>query len=596
VAGSRAGSLAGPVLIAAAALSMLYFSWGTWPDLLIDFGRDLYIPWQLAAGKTLYLDVQHLLGGPVSPYLNSLWFRLLGTSLRTLVICNVLILAVLISLLYAVFRAISDRFAAAVAGLTFVLVFAFGQLDPVGNYNFICPYRHEVTHGLLFSVAALYFLHRYLRSSRARWILGAGLCLGLALLTKAEVSVAALLSAATAFASLVWVERPRAAPALKTSAGFAICCALPFLAAVALLSRAMPVGPALDGIVGPWKASLSAAYLQSNFQLQVMGLADPVENLHALLRVSAGYVGVLSAAILSSRALPAGGLVRRAAPVGLFVLTVAALKLAPVPWPDILRPLPLVMAGAVGALGLQVLRGTADSIPEQRRRILCLSVAVFAAALLGKMLLNVHAYHYGFALAMPAALLFCVVLLDWLPGSLRRRGRDARCFQAVALAAICVAASAHVEGTRYWWGQKSVRVASGADSFLADRRGLAMNAALAEIGKRTLPGDTLAVFPEGHMLNYLARRRSPTPYIDFMPTELAYFGEEVMLDAFRKAPPDWIALVHKDTSEYGYRFFGRDYGRGFGSWIRTDYDPVTLIGAMPLQSEQFGILLLRRKP
>jgi hypothetical protein len=69
-----------------------------------------------------------------------------------------------------------------------------------------------------------------------------------------------------------------------------------------------------------------------------------------------------------------------------------------------------------------------------------------------------------------------------------------------------------------------------------------------------------------------------------------------MLDAFRKAPPDWIALVHKDTSEYGYRFFGRDYGRGFGSWIRTDYDPVTLIGAMPLQSEQFGILLLRRKP
>src|SRR6266700_6309518 len=64
---------AGPTLILAASLAMLVWSWGTWPDVLIDFGRELYVPWQLSAGKVLYTDVAYF-NGPLSPYFNSLCF------------------------------------------------------------------------------------------------------------------------------------------------------------------------------------------------------------------------------------------------------------------------------------------------------------------------------------------------------------------------------------------------------------------------------------------------------------------------------------------------------------------------------------------
>jgi hypothetical protein len=574
---------------------MLAWSWGTWPDVLVDFGRDLYVAWQLAEGRSLYVDVEHVLGGPLSPYLNSLWFRIFGVGLRTLVIANAVVLAVILALLHALLSGIGNRLSAAVACLVVVFVFAFAQLDPIGNYNFICPYRHEITHGLLLSLGTLVCLRNHLRSADPRWLLGAGLCVGLSLLTKIEMFLAGAAAASVGVAGALRARHREGRRIVGPLAGFLAGCAGPFLIALALLSTAMPFSQALRGMLGPWSAMLSPAYARSSFQLQVMGLDEPGENLAALLRVAAGSVALLVAAAFLARAVATSGRARRIAPPVLLVVTGVALAVAPVPWPDVLRPLPLILLGWIAILVARLGRAEAAIDAQERQHVLELSMAVFAAVLLGKVLFNVHAYHYGFALAMPATALFVVVLLSHLPEELRRRGAEPRVFQAVALGAICVAIAVHVDASRFWWARKTWRVGTGADSFLADERAVAVNGALSAIARQTRPTETLAVFPEGHMLSYLARRRSPTRYIDFMPTELGYFGEGVLLDALRAKPPDFIALVHKDTGEYGARFFGRDYAQGIGSWIKSGYRPVSLSGDVPLQSERFGILLLRRQ-
>ena len=80
--------------------------------------------------------------------------------------------------------------AATVACLTFIALFGFGQLADLGNYNFVTPYSHALTHGVLLSVATIFAFICYLRSSRC-WPAGIiGLALGLTFLTKAEVFVA----------------------------------------------------------------------------------------------------------------------------------------------------------------------------------------------------------------------------------------------------------------------------------------------------------------------------------------------------------------------------------------------------------------------
>ena len=59
--------LVAAALLVLLALAMLWWTWGRWPDVLVDFGRELYVPWRLASGDVLYRDVAYL-NGPLSAY------------------------------------------------------------------------------------------------------------------------------------------------------------------------------------------------------------------------------------------------------------------------------------------------------------------------------------------------------------------------------------------------------------------------------------------------------------------------------------------------------------------------------------------------
>jgi len=85
-------------------VALMLWSWRKWADPLVDFGRELYVPWQLANGKVLYRDIAHFFG-PFSQYLNALWFRLFGVSLTTLIFSNLTILATTVTGIHYLFAA-----------------------------------------------------------------------------------------------------------------------------------------------------------------------------------------------------------------------------------------------------------------------------------------------------------------------------------------------------------------------------------------------------------------------------------------------------------------------------------------------------------
>ena len=87
---------------------MVTWTWETWPDLLIDFGRDLYVAWRIAEGEILYRDLGYF-NGPLSPYLNAAWLSLLGEGIRQLVVLNLLVGISTAVMLYALLVEIADR-------------------------------------------------------------------------------------------------------------------------------------------------------------------------------------------------------------------------------------------------------------------------------------------------------------------------------------------------------------------------------------------------------------------------------------------------------------------------------------------------------
>jgi hypothetical protein len=283
--------------------------------------------------------------------------------------------------------------------------------------------------------------------------------------------------------------------------------------------------------------------------------------------------------------------------VALLVGVVVAVALwtvhSAVDWANVVQPLPLLLIILLGITLVELIH--VRELPSQASPLIPrLALCAFGLALLGKMILNSRIVHYGFAHAMPGTVMLVVALVGWIPASITRRGGYGAILQAVAFAAVGVVTLIYVRTSFGMYALKTVPVGSGVDEFFTDARGVFAAATLEQMHDRIAPNQTVAVFPEGVILNYLARRATSIPYVVFMPLDVNVFGEDRILGALERHPPDFVMLIHKDTSEFGYTYFGRDYAQRLFHWITEHYHPVWQAGAVPLEGDQFGILMLQR--
>src|SRR5690349_18187800 len=104
--------------------AILSISWMKWMDPVIDFGREVYAPWRILCGGR---PVQGFVPpyGPFSAYFNAGLFFVFGLSIRTLVIANLAIFAVIVVCLFTILRRSFGYYPAAVATLTTIATFGF---------------------------------------------------------------------------------------------------------------------------------------------------------------------------------------------------------------------------------------------------------------------------------------------------------------------------------------------------------------------------------------------------------------------------------------------------------------------------------------
>jgi 4-amino-4-deoxy-L-arabinose transferase-like glycosyltransferase len=198
---------AGPAAVAAVFVAMLVWTWQTWADVLVDFGVQLYVPWQLTHGKVLYRDIAHYTG-PISVYYNALAFRIFGTNLRVLELANMPVLIAIVAAIYCLAKRLGGRLCATVCGISFIILFAFAHLTIAGNYNYVCPYEYEYTHATLLALICLIFLARLIRTGRMTSAAIAGFLTGMIFLTRTEFFVAIIGAAIAGVFLLAMIDRP----------------------------------------------------------------------------------------------------------------------------------------------------------------------------------------------------------------------------------------------------------------------------------------------------------------------------------------------------------------------------------------------------
>jgi hypothetical protein len=519
-----------------------------------------------------------------------------GVGLWTLVFGNLVILAGIVVLLRWMLRQIASALAADVACLVFILLFAFAQFVAVGNYNYICPYTHQVTHGLVLSLAALALAWQFPRW-KLRALAASGFALGPVFLTKAEIFLGASLGVLAAVALMLRAIRAAPKTWLAAIATLLGCAAVPPIIAFLIFCRSMPAEQAFAGTMGSWTVLANRDVANQPFFQHVIGTDDIASNLKWLLVTCVWYALALGASAIA--AIVAGRWKGRRRAISAMAFTLAALVLywqaTAIDWDDVFRPLPVAMILFAAAIRVFRRRELVADDASATKMIKQLSFIALALGLLAKIVLYSKISHYGFVLAMPATMVLIVALLDWAPRAIDRAGGAGLVFSAAILGFLCVIIYVHLSFENELLQAKKHRVGHGVDMFWADGRGEHVNEALKQLEAGAQPNDSMTVMPEGIMLNYLARRLSPTPYVNYMPTEFRLFGEQKILSALEANPPDWIALIEKDTSEYGSRYFGLDFGQLIGQWIASHYAPASLIGSPPFVDGRFGILLMKKK-
>ena len=596
-------SFVSAALIGLCFATLTVWSWRKWADVLVDFGQQLYIPWRLAHGERLYRDIA-LMHGPLSQHLNALLFWLFGASFTVLIAANLAVLAAITALVYRVFRHAADRWTATAVCIWFLCIFGFSQYLRTGNYNFVAPYTHESSHGMLLVIGLVWAASRWVATRRRRDGVAAALCFGLALLTKVDVSLAAVAVAAAAV-GIAWATRePGGAPGWSDGLAFAAVALAPFLVFVAWFSTYL--GPAAAFAAAGTGFSPVARDAASNpLYLRVFGFDDAVGNGVRMLEVAGAIALAVSAAALVD--LVIARTLKRAAAAAAVVLGIATagvlwLELPRVPWNETARALPVTSAIALGWSAVELWRGRADR--ERRAQPTAMVLwSVLALALLAKMVLNARFDQFGFYLAMPAATLLAVGLSSWIPRALRARFGGGPVFRAVALAGLAAVAAFHLYESEFIYRLKTFPLGQGGNTMLTwgspqlPQLGPVMAETLKWIDLNTPPDATFAPLPEGITLDYLARRRTTLPVVNFMMTEEILFGEAMMLEAFARQPPDYVLLVQRDTEEFGVGAFGLDprYGERIMAWVWPRYEPVALFGSDPYARAGFGIKILKRR-
>jgi hypothetical protein len=583
-------------IIAVTTLLMLVWTWGRWPDLLIDFSRDLYVASQLAHGKVLYRDIAFFTG-PLSPYINATWLRVFGASFHALVGLNIIIFVGFLWLLFELLREIGSRLAATVGSVFFVTTFGLAHLVPMGNYNFICPYSHDMVHGIVLGFGAVYGLARFARSHSWKAAWATGILLGLVQLTRAEVSLPVV--AACVCGVLVLALRDPAVRPLRLRLALAVvgpAIAIPaFLLFV--LAAAMPWGTAARGVLGSWGWIFDSSVSGMSFYQEGMGLDDWTGNLARMLAWSAIYTGVLLPLVLFAvRTRPEQRVRNRVllatSALASIVIILGWRHTAPA---DLARPLPVLVA-ILGVILLIKIRKLPLQVAGSPLRAANLMFVVLAFGFLGKILLNARFVHYGFVFAVPAAMLAVLSLVDWVPAWISARSGNGATFRwaCISLLAGLVGVFLQLSGT--FLARKSTPVGEGSNAFIADARGEQLNAVLAFLAREVPAGQSLAAVPEGAMINILSGRSNPGFCLNLMPPEIATLGESRVLSDLEKSPPDVIVVDLDRIGPDGLWFRRETFAPNIANWILGHYQLVARFESPPTQMMRIRLGVLRHQP
>jgi hypothetical protein len=590
-------------ILLAIGFFMLFVSWRRWSLIILDFGRELYIPWKLSMGGVLYRDIYVDHYGPFSPYLNAFLFKVFGVNIMTLAFFNMGVVIIITYCIYRFFRHTTNSVTAMMTAATFLSVFAF----KLPNYNYITPYAYALTHGIALSFFSILAFYQYIKKQTTFWVVIIGLLIGTIFLTKLEVFFASMAAIETGFIVLWHVEQFSLRKIIKVSAILFFSFLFPTVVFIAYFSFFMPFQEALLSILTQYRELFETTVTSNLFYLTVTGRIASSFYLGKILLVAGCYV------LLFSLVWSVARLVERISSTyyNMIIMIVAAasalfllyfMNYVPWNWLDVRIPFAFQVVVAVMEIfyGITIWKSRKDK-GKALYALPMLVFIIFAFVMVLKIILRVRITDYGFALTMPATLVVVAGLVYHVPRLVAKSAQSTtfiRALSSILVAMFLVMQINAISGTylirNYPIDTDKERIITF-DAAL-NIEGPVIDATLKKINETIKPNENFLVIPEGILLNYLTKRESPSPYTSFLLGDLAIHNEEKMVERLTRQLPDYVILVDRSVIEWGFKKFGVDTGTKISAWVIKNYVPIYGIGNISFQGSHLcnGVIIAKR--
>jgi 4-amino-4-deoxy-L-arabinose transferase-like glycosyltransferase len=547
---------------------LLVGSWQRWTQPLLDHGREMHLPARLLAGEQLYLDAQFLYG-PFAPYANALLYRVFGVHLSVLKASGAICAALILLMVYRLARHLMSAWESAAATALALVVCALKS-----TANYIQPYAYASLYALVFALGALLCVVSFLRRQRAWPLACAGLLAGLAVISKPEIALAALLAAA---AAMIVEGVARRKPLWREAVLFLSPAAIITIAAYGLILRRVPWRVLLDDNHVLF-TNMPAQLVY--FNRHISGLAAWPRSLWfsmAGLGVFALWIGICAGvgALFSMRAKADW---RAALKSGAIVLLVgaawreASIRLLDVP-SDVtpFASAVFVLPAMIGVLAWRTWRATGKQAFEDR---VLLVIGVFSLASILRAALNVTTTGPYTPFFLPASIVVYLYLLFRVAPALLGRSEAVR--NRIRRVAVCLIASLAVgmaiNSIKRFRRLNTFEVSSPRGSFLTTPEiGEPLAAAIRYVESRTKPDDYVLALPVATTINFLTGRRYPLREEIVHPGFLDGDKEDDAIERLRSRRVPLVLVANLDTSEFRDRAFGVDYNVKLMDWIRRNY-------------------------
>lgn len=539
-------------------------TWAHWGDISIDNGREMYVPWELTQGKTLYRDIWYLYT-PGGPYLNSFLFQFFGVRLSVLYWAGSLSALGCSLLLYLTGIQLSSW----PAGWTAAAI-VLAQAFVPDLFCFPLPYSFGAVYGSLATSFFLWLAVHATRDSNRQWIFAAGITAAAAFAFKQEFGAGCYAALAVLIAL-----RGLQADSLR-SVKFDLLSTLPGIALPLVMIAWMVSLRGVEFITQANIMSWPSNYFMKVYGLRWLRYTGLAMDAKALLKAVAG-LGAVLVYILLRRLFKRYGLGWRTFRIGVAVVIglagadlwagrIGELAVRSLVFPPAMV---LLIVIAIPVAAVAAWRKRWSPISTGMVLLCCLAAAVAVRMLVGIRTEGYPIYYDG-----PVILAFLLLTEVMLFGTSRRASEAIRPGQwPLYLAVLAIGSIPVAQMFAQQWKTTALKTGRGViylNSAMAQEYAAAIDfmKRAASVGRYTLS------VPEDTGLYFLSETHCPTRIFAFTPGGIApeEMGQEIR-DIDRK-PVQYLIWSNRTFPEYGATDFGTDFDEPLGDYFRTHFRPL----------------------